>query len=80
MATRRELAIRSGSVLADRNGIRFPPIRPLGPADLGSCVALSVDRGWSPEKSKWLLLLEQAEAFGIDAPDGGLAGAGSAVR
>jgi len=62
-------------VLTDRNGVRFPPIRRLGPADLEDCAALSVDRGWSPEKSKWLLLLEQAEAFGIDAPDGGLAGA-----
>lgn len=61
-------------MLTDRNGVRFPPIRRLGPADLGNCVALSVDRGWSPEKSKWSLLLEQAEAFGIDAPDGGLAG------
>jgi GNAT superfamily N-acetyltransferase len=61
-------------VLTDRNGVRFPPIRQLGPADLEDCAVLSVDRGWSPEKSKWLLLLEHAEAFGIDAPDGGLAG------
>ena len=67
--------IRSGIVLTDRNGVRFPTIRPLGPADLEKCAALSVDRGWLPEKSKWLLLLEHAEAFGIDAPDGGLAGA-----
>ena len=62
-------------MLTDRNGIRFPPIRGLGPADLEDCAALSVDRGWSPEKAKWSLLLEHAEAFGIDAPDGGLAGA-----
>jgi GNAT superfamily N-acetyltransferase len=62
-------------VLTDRNGVRFSPIRRLGPADLGNCVALSVDRGWSPEKAKWSLLLELAETFGIDAPDGGLAGA-----
>ena len=62
-------------MLTDRNGVRFPPIRRLGPEDLGNCVALSVDRGWSPEKSKWSLLLEVAEGFGIDAPDGGLAGA-----
>ena len=67
--------IRSGIVLTDRNGARFPTIRRLGPADLEKCAALSVDRGWLPEKSKWLLLLEHAEAFGIDAPDGGLAGA-----
>jgi GNAT superfamily N-acetyltransferase len=62
-------------VVTDRNGVRFPPIRRLSPADLGNCVALSVDRGWSPEKSKWSLLLEVAEATGIDALDGGLAGA-----
>ena len=61
-------------MLTDRNGVRFPPIRRLGPEDLEDCAALSVDRGWSPEKSKWSLLLEQAEAFGVDAPDGGLAG------
>jgi GNAT superfamily N-acetyltransferase len=39
-------------------------------------VALSVDRGWSPERSKWSLLLAACQAFGVDAPDGrGLAGA-----
>jgi len=48
----------------------FPPIRRLGPDDLRRCVALSVDRGWSPERSKWSLLLECAEAFGVEAPDG----------
>ena len=54
----------------------FPPIRLLGPADLDRCVALSIDRGWLPEKSKWSLLLAASETFGIDAPDGhGLAGA-----
>jgi predicted N-acetyltransferase YhbS len=46
------------------------------PGDLKRCVALSVDRGWSPERSKWSLLLAASEAFGVDAPDGrGLAGA-----
>jgi len=54
----------------------FPPIRSLEPGDLKRCVALSVDRGWSPERSKWSLLLAASEAFGVDAPDGrGLAGA-----
>ena len=47
----------------------FPPIRRLDPGDLGRCVALSVDRGWSPERAKWALLLECSEAFGVDAPD-----------
>ena len=54
----------------------FPPVRRLQPDDLKRCVALSVDRGWSPERSKWSLLLTASEAFGVDAPDGrGLAGA-----
>ena len=54
----------------------FPPIRRLGPADLKRCVALSLDRGWSPERAKWTLLLAASEVFGVDAPDGrGLAGA-----
>ena len=52
----------------------FPPIRRLEPGDLRRCVALSVDRGWSPERSKWSLLLGCAEAFGVDAPDGDAAG------
>jgi GNAT superfamily N-acetyltransferase len=52
----------------------FPPIRRLGPADLRRCVALSVDRGWSPERAKWSLLLGCAEAFGVDAPDGDASG------
>ena len=54
----------------------FAAIRRLEPGDLKRCVALSIDRGWSPERSKWALLLEVSEAFGVDAPDGrGLAGA-----
>lgn len=51
-------------------------IRALGPADHAHCVALSLDRDWVPARRQWQLLLEQAVAFGIDAPDGyGLAGA-----
>ena len=61
-------------MVTDRNGVPFPPIRRLGTDDLGHCVALSIDRGWSPERSKWALLLAETEAFGVDAPDGGLAG------
>jgi GNAT superfamily N-acetyltransferase len=54
----------------------FAAIRRLEPGDLKRCVALSIDRGWPPERSKWSLLLEVSEAFGVDAPDGrGLAGA-----
>ncbi|MGD0703870.1 MAG: GNAT family N-acetyltransferase [Trebonia sp.] len=54
----------------------FPPIRRLDPDDLRRCVALSVDRGWSPERAKWMLLLGCAEAFGVDAPDGAVPGGG----
>jgi GNAT superfamily N-acetyltransferase len=75
LASRRQPALRSVAVLTDRDGVPFPPIRRLGPADQPRCVALSLDRGWSPEEAKWSLLLEEAEAFGVDAPDGGLAGA-----
>lgn len=54
----------------------FPPIRRLGLGDLKRCVALSIDRGWPPERAKWSLLLAACEVFGVDAPDGkGLAGA-----
>ncbi|HEX4288351.1 MAG TPA: GNAT family N-acetyltransferase [Trebonia sp.] len=53
----------------------FPPVRRLEPGDLKQCVALSVDRDWSPERSKWSLLLAASEVFGVDAPDRrGLAG------
>jgi GNAT superfamily N-acetyltransferase len=64
------------TVAIDQQRVPFPPVRRLGPDDLPSCAALAQDRGWSPEKSKWLLLLSASEAFGVDAPDGrGLAGA-----
>ena len=56
--------------------VPFPPVRRLGPDDLKRCAALSMDRGWSPERAKWSLLLAASEVFGVDAPDGrGLAGA-----
>jgi GNAT superfamily N-acetyltransferase len=58
----------------------FPAIRRLGPGDLKSCADLAADRGWLPEKRKWGLLLEAAEVFGIDAPDGGLAGSVTLAR
>jgi GNAT superfamily N-acetyltransferase len=61
-------------VLTDRNGVPFPPVRRLGPDDLRQCVALALDRGWSPERAKWALMLEVSDVFGVDAPDGGLAG------
>jgi GNAT superfamily N-acetyltransferase len=55
--------------------VPFPPVRRLGAGDLKRCAALSVDRGWAPERAKWSLLLAASEVFGVDAPDGrGLAG------
>jgi GNAT superfamily N-acetyltransferase len=63
------------------NELSFPPIRRLGPEDLARCVALAVDRGWSPERPKWSLLLAASEVFGVDAPDGrGLAGSVTLTR
>lgn len=57
------------------NNQSLPVIRRLGVDDLKSCAALSIDRGWWPERGKWALLLAESEAYGVDAPDGeGLAG------
>ncbi len=59
----------------------FPPIRRLTPDDRERCIALAVDRGWSPESAKWTLLLAASEVFGVDAPDGrGLAGSVTLTR
>jgi GNAT superfamily N-acetyltransferase len=72
IANRGGVPVASGVVSRDS----FAAIRRLEPADLKRCVALSIDRGWLPERSKWSLLLGVSEAFGVDAPDGrGLAGA-----
>jgi len=78
-------SIERGSGLAPERPaskkIDFPDIRPLGPGDLRDCVALSVDRGWWPETGKWALLLDESEAYGVDAPDGrGLAGTVALTR
>jgi GNAT superfamily N-acetyltransferase len=64
------------TVPADQLPAPFPPVRVLRPDDQGRCVALSIDRGWSPDRVRWALLLDACEVFGVDAPDGrGLAGA-----
>jgi predicted N-acetyltransferase YhbS len=34
---------------------------------------LAVDRGWSPEETRWKLLLSIGEGWGLDDPSGGLA-------
>jgi len=75
LACRRVTVIASMIVPMEQQGPSFPPIRRLGPGDLRRCVALSIDRGWSPERAKWSLLLAASEVFGVDAPDRrGLAG------
>jgi GNAT superfamily N-acetyltransferase len=56
-------------------------IRRIGIDDLTSCLALSIDRGWWPERTKWEWMLEGTEGWGIDAPDGnGLAGTTALTR
>lgn len=57
------------------NELSSAVIRPIGLDDLGGCIELCLDRNWWPERGKWTLLLEEANGWGIDAPDGrGLAG------
>ncbi|MBX6383481.1 MAG: GNAT family N-acetyltransferase [Microbispora sp.] len=56
------------------------PVRRLGPDDLERCLALNEDRAWGREDRKWLFLLENAEAYGIDDPSGGLAGTVTLTR
>ena len=56
-------------------------IRRIGIDDLKSCLALSIDRGWWPERTKWEWMLEGTEGWGIDAPDGnGLLGTTALTR
>lgn len=50
------------------------PIRRLRVEDLPSCLRLAEDRSWPSEELKWRLLFEIGEVYGIDDPDGGLAG------
>lgn len=49
-------------------------MRRLGVRDLDACLDLAEDRRWGREDAKWRLLLELGGGYGIDAPDGGLAG------
>ncbi|MFI9778715.1 GNAT family N-acetyltransferase [Streptomyces sp. NPDC051956] len=56
------------------------PVRRLDAAELPACLSLSKDREWPHEDRKWALLFEVGEVYGIDAPDGGLAGVVVATR
>lgn len=49
-------------------------VRPLGLADLEACLDLAEDRSWAREDAKWRLLLELGGGYGVDDPNGGLAG------
>ncbi|GLX01344.1 GNAT family N-acetyltransferase [Microtetraspora sp. NBRC 16547] len=49
-------------------------VRLLDVTDLPECLRLAEDREWAPEERKWRLLFEVGDVYGIDDPDGGLAG------
>jgi GNAT superfamily N-acetyltransferase len=50
------------------------PVRALTQTDLPAIVALTADRGWPAEHSKWRLMFAVSEPYGVDDPAGGLAG------
>jgi predicted N-acetyltransferase YhbS len=52
----------------------MPPIRVLTTADVPDCLALTEEHGWTFTAARWTFLIEAGEVFGVDAPDGGLAG------
>ncbi|HEX5753957.1 MAG TPA: GNAT family N-acetyltransferase [Archangium sp.] len=49
-------------------------IRRLTLEDLPACLALAVKRDWAPDELKWRMMLELGTGFGVDSPEGGLAG------
>ncbi|MFC0113203.1 GNAT family N-acetyltransferase [Kibdelosporangium aridum] len=49
-------------------------IRRIDATRLEDCLALAAGREWSSEPHKWGLLFEIGDVYGIDDPDGGLAG------
>lgn len=55
--------------------MRGVEIRTLRQVDVPSCHALSADVGWTGDDIRWSLLVGVGEVFGLDDPDGGLAGA-----
>ncbi|MCT9930411.1 GNAT family N-acetyltransferase [Planotetraspora sp. A-T 1434] len=65
---------------AGQPSARSMPIRRLGAEDLPACLRLSQDRDWLPEEHKWRLLFEVGAVYGIDDPEGGLAGTVVATR
>ncbi|WP_394850015.1 GNAT family N-acetyltransferase [Pendulispora brunnea] len=59
---------------SDAPAISTAPIRRLTLDDLQGCFLLATDRDWPVEEKKWHLLFEIGSVYGIDDPDGGLAG------
>jgi len=49
-------------------------VRALDLSDLPACQAVALTRDWTDSEAKWRLLLTAGDGFGIDDPDGGLAG------
>lgn len=49
-------------------------IRRLTLDDVPACLALAVKRDWAPDELKWRMILELGSGFGVDSPEGGLAG------
>lgn len=44
-------------------------------ADVPYCKDLAAGRGWLRDDERWALLVDVGDVYGVDAPDGGLAGA-----
>lgn len=62
--------------MAAVSGDGFPGrIRTLDVGDMHALLELSRDRGWKNGEAMWRLVLEVGDGFGINASDGGLAGA-----
>ncbi|WNG48843.1 GNAT family N-acetyltransferase [Archangium minus] len=49
-------------------------IRRLTLDDVPACLELAVKRDWPAEELKWRMILELGIGFGVDSPEGGLAG------
>ncbi len=58
----------------------MPPFRRLSTADLPACLVLAADRSWDADSLRWHLMLQIADVWGLDAPDGGLAACGFLTR
>jgi predicted N-acetyltransferase YhbS len=52
----------------------FGSVRTLDLSDLAACQAVALSRDWTDSVPRWRLLLGAGQGFGIDDPDGGLAG------